>query len=196
MCLPRAANPLVGANPQRPPITMEGCKRPLVLVESDGHGRNITVTPLGPMHALIIAQALDQSQPPPLRPMQHTLNEQLEQEQTSRPCREVSERRRTPGRRSNRECTRSPLREGHGPCGARSSCERSVSPHDPNCETRSVPPKWWQLLPADMLKASPGLRRRLSCGGPAGPYCGTRKSSYSPHHGVRRGIRPMFHIPT
>jgi len=38
-----------------PPVAMGGCKRPLMLVQTGGRGRNIAVTPLGPMHTLTIA---------------------------------------------------------------------------------------------------------------------------------------------
>ncbi|KAJ8432194.1 LOW QUALITY PROTEIN: hypothetical protein Cgig2_013736 [Carnegiea gigantea] len=94
MCVPRAANPPIDVNPRRPPVVVRGCKRPLMLVDIGGHGRNIAVTLLGPTHTLTIAQAagVQQSQPLPPRLMQCTLDEQHGLKNRNRP--------RAPGERA------------------------------------------------------------------------------------------------
>ncbi|KAJ8427675.1 hypothetical protein Cgig2_016768 [Carnegiea gigantea] len=61
-------------------------------------------------------------------------------------------------------------------------------PRDKECST--------EIVATVIGRGSPGLHGRLSCGGSADPYSGTRKSHHSPHHGVWRGTRPMLRVLT
>jgi len=74
---PEDASPPVGVTLQHLPAAVRGCKKPLSTAETSGLGRTTMAVLLGPMPILTIAQAMgaQQSQPLPLRPVQHALDE-------------------------------------------------------------------------------------------------------------------------